>query len=366
MKRPIVVTGMGCISLLGNSAAAAGRSGIGPITRFDPSAFRIAQRRPLARFRPLWRPIMTRTESTFPSRASREQLPPPGLFQRGVQWLSRWAPGTAEAAGLLLFMTPPRRARRAPHVPGLPVRRILLRSGAFRLSAWEWGNGPAVLLIHGWGGQASQWDAAVPALVEAGYRVIAADLPAHGLSSGRRATLPDLVQAIGTVAWHAGRVQGVLAHSLGATATALALAHGLPAQRVVLVAPPVDMTYYIRRLAAWMRLPEPQAHGLVGRVTRRAGAPPSAFDLRTVTPGLETPALVIHSRGDREVPFSHGEAVAAAWPGARLLPLEGGAHTRILGDPAVIGAAVEFLGGVRSASAGVMDDGDRMPYRAAL
>src|SRR5262245_2531339 len=45
-KHRIVVTGLGCVSPLGNSAretwdaAAAGRSGIGRITRFDPTPFR--------------------------------------------------------------------------------------------------------------------------------------------------------------------------------------------------------------------------------------------------------------------------------------------------------------------------------------
>lgn len=43
---------------------------------------------------------------------------------------------------------------------------------------------------------------------------------------------------------------------------------------------------------------------------------------------LRLPGLVLHDRGDRRVPFSHGEAIAAAWPGARLVPLTGLGHRR--------------------------------------
>jgi pimeloyl-ACP methyl ester carboxylesterase len=290
-------------------------------------------------------------------------------LRHGASWLSRWAPGLAERAGVLLFITPPRRFPRAlPDVEGLTPLRTTLRSGRYRIGAWEWGQGPAVLLIHGWGGQASQWVPFVRPLVAAGHRVIAPDLPAHGFSSGWRTTLPDFVQAVGTVGWHAGRIQGIVAHSLGATATALALAHGLHTQRVVLIAPPADVPYFVRRLAAWMHLPAPRVEGLLHRVARRAGMELDALELRRVAPTLGTPALVVHSRKDREVPFAHGEAVAGAWPGAILLPLEGSGHTRVLEDPAVIAAAVAF---VRAASAPVLepaeeDDGDRVPYRAAL
>jgi pimeloyl-ACP methyl ester carboxylesterase len=58
---------------------------------------------------------------------------------------------------------------------------------------------------------------------------------------------------------------------------------------------------------------------------------------------LRARALVIHDRGDRDVPFAQGAAIAAAWPGARLHAVEGLGHYRVLRDPAVIEAAVAFL-----------------------
>jgi len=43
-------------------------------------------------------------------------------------------------------------------------------------------SGAAVLLVHGWGANVYSWAETIPALAAAGYRVIALDLPGHGLS----------------------------------------------------------------------------------------------------------------------------------------------------------------------------------------
>jgi pimeloyl-ACP methyl ester carboxylesterase len=45
---------------------------------------------------------------------------------------------------------------------------------------------------------------------------------------------------------------------------------------------------------------------------------------------LRVPGLVFHDRTDRAVPFSHGVSIAAAWPGARFIPLDGVGHRRAL------------------------------------
>jgi pimeloyl-ACP methyl ester carboxylesterase len=54
------------------------------------------------------------------------------------------------------------------------------------IAMWTWGarskEAPAVLLAHGWGGHAAQMRAFAFPLLQAGYRVITYDQPAHGVS----------------------------------------------------------------------------------------------------------------------------------------------------------------------------------------
>jgi pimeloyl-ACP methyl ester carboxylesterase len=258
---------------------------------------------------------------------------------------------TPELAGLWaerLFLTPPR-----PRTPASELFGVInARAGGIehrgrRLAVWRWGepDAPAVLLAHGWGGRALQLQAFVQPLLKAGYRVIGYDQPAHGLSQGRLTGLPDMADALATVAGVEGGVHAVIAHSLGATGAALAAAQGLPVERVVMVSPPSDMVGYSRRFARWHWMPERIRSAMQSAIEERYGLRWSELELARIAPRLKPAALVIHDREDRMVPAKQGVRFARAWQGARLLRTAGLGHGRILTDPAVIDAAVDFVRG---------------------
>jgi pimeloyl-ACP methyl ester carboxylesterase/DNA-binding CsgD family transcriptional regulator len=55
-------------------------------------------------------------------------------------------------------------------------------------------------------------------------------------------------------------------------------------------------------------------------------------DLRDLLPSVNTPALVIHRRGDRTVPIGRGRELASLLPNARFVPLAGDSHLPWLDD----------------------------------
>lgn len=61
-----------------------------------------------------------------------------------------------------------------------PVRMV--ETNGINLAVYEAGTGPAIVLLHGFPGLAFTWRHQIPALVDAGYRVIAPDLRGYGLS----------------------------------------------------------------------------------------------------------------------------------------------------------------------------------------
>ena len=275
------------------------------------------------------------------------------LRRAGLGASALLAPGLAGLWAERLFLTPPK-----PRYPSseffdlIDARQSFLRHRGRHIATWRWGSpdAPAVLLVHGWGGRATQMRCFVAHLAAAGFRVIAYDQPAHGLSEGRLTGLPDFADVLLAVARHHGKVRAVISHSLGGPAAAIALARGLDAARAVLISPPSDLVGYSRRFARWLALPERVRRSMQAAIEERFGVRWSELEIARVAPLLRAEALVIHDRQDTQVPWRQGAALARHWPGARLMSTAGLGHGRILEDDAVARAAVDFIAG-RSAVA---------------
>ena len=246
-----------------------------------------------------------------------------------------------------LFLTPPRaRDAAATALDLIDAHSSLMEHKGRHIAMWRWGsrNDPAVLLAHGWGGNAAQMRAFVFPLLSAGFRVIAYDQPAHGVSEGRLTGLPDFADVLAEVAWHHGEVHAVIGHSLGGTAAALA--HALDKaelRKIVLVSPPSDLVGYSRRFARWHWMPEPVRDSMQAAIEERYGLRWSELELPRLAARLNAQALVIHDRGDRVVPWKQGEQFARHWRGAQLITTQGLGHQRILGDAGVTQAAADFI-----------------------
>ena len=262
---------------------------------------------------------------------------------------ARWlAPELAGATAERLFLTPPRpRYAGASAMDLIDARSRLFEHKGRSIATWQWGSNdaPAVLLAHGWGGNAAQMRPFVWPLISAGYRVIAYDQPAHGVSGGRLTGLPDFADVFTELAWHHGGVKAVIGHSLGGAAASLAHARGLPLESVVLVAPPADLVGYSRRFARWYWIPEAIRRSMQTAIEERYGVRWEDLEPARLAPRLGARALVIHDRDDRMVPWTQGARVANAWPNARLLSTDGLGHGRILADEDVGRAAVDFISG---------------------
>jgi pimeloyl-ACP methyl ester carboxylesterase len=211
------------------------------------------------------------------------------------------------------------------------------------LAAWRWGKGPAVLLVHGWGSRGSRLASFVAPLTGAGYSVVALDAPGHGASAGRLSSLPQFIAAIETVARELGPVAAIVAHSMGAAATTLAMSRGLRAGRVVFLAPSVDPIGYTERFAEIVGLRPDILDRMRRSIERRFGQSWDEFNVLRPAAKMTAPLLVFHDREDRDVAWTDGQAIAAAWPGAELVSTSGLGHRRIVHDPDVVARAVSFL-----------------------
>jgi pimeloyl-ACP methyl ester carboxylesterase len=242
---------------------------------------------------------------------------------------------------------------RTPRRFGAPPREHALMTGAepfdvrltssTTLKAWRWGSGPLVILAHGWEGRGSQLAAFAAPLVAAGFTVVTFDAPGHGASSGRTSSLPHFAWGLRGVADAAGAPYAVIGHSLGCAAATLAARDGLPMQRAVFIAPPLNPADYTRQFGEIFGLADEVIEGLQARVEERFLRKWSDYSLAGIAPRMSASLLVIHDRDDAETSWTAGSRLADLWPGARLITTEGFGHRRILREAGVVEAATRFV-----------------------
>ncbi|WP_437553115.1 alpha/beta hydrolase [Sorangium sp. So ce367] len=276
-----------------------------------------------------------------------------GGIRFGFKLLNKAAPDLASLAAERLFRSPRRHTRPAWEEEVLAgAARFSLPWGAEALPAWSWGDGPTVLLVHGWEGRGSQLGAFVRPLVELGFRVVTFDAPGHGDGPSRSATLVELARAVTIAMDEAGPVHAIVAHSLGSAATTYALSRaasvrraGAPAPRLVFIAPPLSAVRYTQHFAKLLGIDEAVRRRMVARLEARYGVPLTDLDALSAAPRMNAPLFVVHDRDDREVSFEAGAALADRWPGARLMSTRGLGHRRVLRAPEVIAEVVEVVTG---------------------
>jgi pimeloyl-ACP methyl ester carboxylesterase len=295
--------------------------------------------------------------------------PMPGLGARFAgAALSTITPVQAARLAAHRFLTPPRSKRTAQEASALSgARGQAIDVGAQRVRTWTWGEGPAVLLVHGWGGRGGQLVGFVEPLLARGFSVTTFDAPAHGDSDGRQVTLPQMVTALRAVAAAHAPIHGIIAHSIGAVATARAVYEGLAAGALVFIGPPAELVTPSLAFGDALGLSRRVRELLQGRIERRAGVPWVAFDVVRLAMSQTASLLIVHDRGDAEIPWQHGVAIARAWPGAELLTTDALGHRRILRDAMVIAEATSFLTSRATAAWSTHDDWepDEIGERAA-
>lgn len=210
---------------------------------------------------------------------------------------------------------------------------------------WGTGDGPVALLVHGWGADSSSMHPLVPGLRGLGFTVAAFDAPAHGVHPGDRATMTQYAAAVAAVLRSLGTVRVVVAHSLGSIAAVSgAAATGTELACLAVLAPTCTLSGVLERWApADLRVTRPVVERVYRELHARNGVPVSHWDVRSRGAGVGCPVLAVHDPRDPVVPYADAEAIAAALPDVRLVPVPGRGHLGVLLAPEARAAVTAFV-----------------------
>lgn len=235
-----------------------------------------------------------------------------------------------------------------------PGELLDVRLNGRHLATHAWGSGPTVLLVHGWSGWWQQLGLYVQPLVEAGFRVVAVDMPSHGDSGRGRfgrgySGVPDFADGVEAVAQQVadGHLHAMIAHSAGCVGVAIALTRGITAERVVFISPSVsgeDQLEFVAKRLGWgprttRAVTDYVAHRFALDMSNYSLERFGSFDLDL------PPALFFHDWDDDSTPPHGTMRLAQMWTGSRVVHTNGHGHFRIMWEPDVIQEAVSFIAG---------------------
>jgi pimeloyl-ACP methyl ester carboxylesterase len=212
---------------------------------------------------------------------------------------------------------------------------------------------PAVLLMHGWGVNASAMLPAVSPLHAAGYSVLLLDARCHGASDDEKfSSLPRFAEDIESgLDWLGAQPQvdshrlAVIGHSVGAGAALLCATRRNDLSAVVSVSAFAHPREMMRRLLDEYRIPYAVLGWYVLRhVERVIGVRFTEIAPVTSMASLRCPVLLVHGQDDSVVPFSDARRLQnAALPAIVPCLAIGGGHDPRDALSAHLGQVVGFL-----------------------
>lgn len=262
------------------------------------------------------------------------------------------APALAERWAINLFVQPmkfKRPAREAEliqdaHREERPFHGFYPRPAAQAYYVtYGWGNGPVVLLVHGWAGRGSQMATFAAPLVAAGYSVLTFDAPAHGDSPSKQTNLLEVSQIIQALSHELGGFAAIIGHSFGGMAAGYAVRHGAQAQKIVTIGSPATMAHVLTGFGEQINASPQMLQRLTSYLETVAQQDVDTFSLAYTLATVDLPGLIIHDQQDRDVAYAQALLLHQAWPHSRLLTTNGLGHRRILRDERIIAQVVDFV-----------------------
>ena len=214
-----------------------------------------------------------------------------------------------------------------------------------KVRVYEGGEGPAVLVVHGWESSVARLEVLLHSLIECHFRVVAFDMPGHGHSPAKDTDIVRITDFITTLAESAGPFVAAIGHSFGGVCLVNAIRCKLDVAQLVLIATPSSLAgmidKYCRALGIW----RPTKVRLVRAIEKRLASYEleREFDLRLILQSSSAPTLIVHDHNDRVVPFSEGEQLSRARADIELLATDNLGHSKIIRDTQTIQRCISFI-----------------------
>ena len=200
-----------------------------------------------------------------------------------------------------------------------------------------------VLLVHGWSGRGTQLFQLADKILENKMMVISFDAPAHGLSSGKKATMIDYIKTIEQINKEYGPFEAAIGHSFGGMSLLNSISKGLKINKLVIIGTDNSIPEVMNTFVNKLKLKPKIATKLQTYYNNKLGLKIEDQTSQLVAKNVNIPTLVLHDSDDKFVPVSSAISIRQNLKNGELLITNGLGHHKIFKDQGIIQRIIDFI-----------------------
>jgi len=216
----------------------------------------------------------------------------------------------------------------------------------FQIKTYEWpGEKEAILLIHGWEGQAGNFVDLIEKLSAEGFHVYAFDAPSHGFSSKGKTSILDFVDLVGAMI-ESLDVKKLISHSFGGVATTYAMYKNpkLEIEKYGLFTTPDRFLERIEDVSKQYGIDQKVTDKLIAKIERDYQMKVKDLNVSDFVKTIKVKeAVIFHDVNDGVLPIERSKNVNNHWEASSLIEVEGTGHFAILRNENVLRQMVAFI-----------------------
>ncbi len=277
-------------------------------------------------------------KASFFSRIKQSGLALP--FAKGVSLaLNKLAPNWAYRKVEDSFLKPNSKIIDKNSIPhGIGLFKINTRNGI--LQGYQLGNGPAVLLVHGWSGGAHQFFPLMNGLSRCGFTAITFDHFGHGHSEGQHASLPDFISAVNAALQHINKnthdgLAAIVGHSMGCIAIANAQPALIKDIPLLLISPVFNFKKYFTRQVNFHSLHSRLSQQYLSKFERSYLTDLDRMELTLKLGNYSGDSVIVHDKEDQQSDILDSINFCSANPLTKLVTTKGYGHSRLINSEIV-------------------------------
>ncbi len=211
-----------------------------------------------------------------------------------------------------------------------------IRFKKFNIRTYNWGNGNKnVLLVHGWGGRASNYGAIIPELINNGYNVISFDGPCHGESTKKKTNffeMSDLVKLF----LQKDKYDLIITHSMGTVLTFTAMSSlKYEVNQMIILTTPNQFLEFIDLAVIQFGLTDQTTKLLIKKTTKKYD--PITLKVSNIIKDIKMKDVtLIHDKFDKVIPIEKSKTVSSLIKNSKFIEIHDTGHFKMLWSEKVV------------------------------